>query len=232
MNEVTTGPLRDVGEGTRILTPAGPLPTIVEVEWEDPEGEVTTVWFDDGTSASGPGDQIVRSAWARDVSGDLPVAPDDLAAAPTPTWTVAPGESPADRHLSALRAHLAGDSGTVLARTAFAEEVEFTGNHNHWSPVEAALALRAWTLHRSGDEGGAAATAARLEVEGFRPEHAARAREALHRHLTAPLSDDAEVRLGQVLLRWARGGTDGFPRSFLAEEHDRTLAALIAELAE
>ena len=211
MVEIQQACLTDLGSGRRVLTPSGVLP-VDYVVWEEEGPEFVLVGFTDGTSARGPADALVHVA-----TQDGEVSPEVLAAAPEPGWTTDITEN---RTAQAWAAHLRGEDDRVVALLEPLTSVEFTGNYGTWEPVEYGLALLAFVLARRGDTGRAAAVAARLDVEGFRPEQREVFRRALRRRLIEPLDGrPAPVRLREVVYRWARAGAADLDRTALLAEH-------------
>lgn len=224
MAEIIKTTLTWVEEGQRILTPNGLLPVIEYVDWQDDSAEdLVTIEFVDDSQATGKGDTKVHVVAGEDAD-DVTTA--QLAKAPDPAWTVGIGESAEERADTAYAAHLAGDDDRVLEVTAPLLDETFTGDYNHWSPVEAGLALRAYVLADRGDPVGSVEISARLDVEDFDEDTADSFKAILERQLLSPLDELPSLRLRDVVIRWARGGAGEFTRERLVAEHDATVHTL------
>ena len=219
MVEIQQVNLADLGQGHRVLTPSGLLPPVAHVVWEEEGPTVVLVGFADGTAARGPADAVVHAV-VHAVDHDANLPPEVLAAAPEPAWTT---DIPENWTTRAWAAHLRGDDDRVVALLEPLTSVAFTGNYGTWEPVEYGLALLAFELARRGDTDRAARVAARLDVEGFRPEQAEVFRRVLRRRLAEPLDGrPAPVRLREVVYRWARAAAADLDRAALLTEHATT----------
>ncbi|RMI13811.1 hypothetical protein [Cellulomonas triticagri] len=117
--------LRDLPEGAVVLDDGLTGSPVDRVEWLDPDGTTVTVHLVDGTVRSAPGDAALRPA-----DGDR-LTPVD---GPVP-WLPATWDA---RAADAWAAYVAGDLDAARTAVTGAEQVEFTGDYDAWTPVESA----------------------------------------------------------------------------------------------
>lgn len=199
--------LRDIPEGTRIVSPGTPDAVVEGVAWFDDEGEEVRVFFGDGTVRNGSGRQEIA------LDGGVATVVSTLRWGP-PRWD--------ERTDDAWDAYIAGDETAVFDILAGVDEIEFSGDYDVWTFVESGLILEALILDRRGQHAESAALRARLDVEE-RSKHPQIARDVLVRIFGEELPDDPRARLKESARRWARAGAVGRDGAGFLSIHEETL---------